>query len=242
MSDPGSSISGPVIHSTCLRVELLTDVDNQDWRLFMNTEILYALIISVIQNVIYAVVKAFDVSLSMGSEAALCPCLLTKVASRPRRSLRMRFSLIPVVLAGLFSATYAHAGAVCQVTSIADSGAGTLRNCITSGFGYIQITATGTITLNSALPTLTSSLSTFTITGPGANKLTVSGNNLYRVFNISSGSTSILRADRCRGKCERQRRRHPERWQHIDGNRRHIFRQHSQRRRRRHLQHGRHEC
>ena len=157
----------------------------------MNTQILSALFISAFQNSFRAVAKAFDASRRMGPEAALCPCLLSVVAARPPRSLRMRFSLILVVLAGLFSATYAHAGAVCTVTSTADSGAGTLRYCIANGYTNIPITVTGTITLNSALPTITSSVSTFTITGPGANKLTVSGNNLYQVFYISSGSTSI---------------------------------------------------
>jgi predicted outer membrane repeat protein len=158
----------------------------------MNTKTLSALFVSTFQNSFCAIAKAFDASRRNGSEAALCPCLLSLGAARLQRSLRMRFSLILVVLAGLFSATYAHAGAVCTVTSTADSGAaGTLRYCIANGYTTIQITATGTITLNSALPTMTSNLSTFIITGPGANKLTVSGKNAYTVFTISSGSTSI---------------------------------------------------
>ena len=49
----------------------------------------------------------------------------------------------------------------------------------------ITITATGTITLSSALPAITNGV---TITGPGANQLTISGNNAFPVFTISSGS------------------------------------------------------
>ena len=106
----------------------------------------------------------------------------------PLRSLRMRFSLVLVVLAGLFSAgAYAQ---TCTVSSTADSGANTLRSCLTSPTSGVAITisATGTITLASALPPIAVDL---TIIGPGANQLTVSGSNAYQVFNISSGTVSI---------------------------------------------------
>jgi CSLREA domain-containing protein len=48
----------------------------------------------------------------------------------------------------------------------------------------------GTITLTSALPTITSEM---TITGPGATQLTISGNNSVRVFNLtlSTGTVSF---------------------------------------------------
>ena len=79
-----------------------------------------------------------------------------------------------------------------NVTSTSDSGAGTLRQAITDlnaivGSHTITFTGlTGTITLASALPALTKSM---TITGPGLSSLTISGNNLYRVFSINTGFT-----------------------------------------------------
>jgi Bacterial Ig-like domain (group 3)/MBG domain (YGX type) len=103
--------------------------------------------------------------------------------------MRPAFAALPVVLAGLLIPAAAHAS-TCTVSSTADSGSGTLRACITSaGSGdTIDITATGTITLASALPAIATNL---TITGPGANQLTISGNNLYGVFTISSGTVNI---------------------------------------------------
>jgi len=82
--------------------------------------------------------------------------------------------------------------ATINVTSTADSGAGTLRQAITdlnalTGSHTITFTGlTGTITLASALPALTKSM---TITGPGLSSLTISGNNLYRVFNLNASLT-----------------------------------------------------
>ncbi len=53
-----------------------------------------------------------------------------------------------------------------------------------------SITSTpSTITLTSALPFIAASI---TITGPGANLLTVSGNNKYQVFVVNSGVTASL--------------------------------------------------
>lgn len=81
--------------------------------------------------------------------------------------------------------------ATINVTSLSDSGAGTLRQAITdlnAQVGSHTITFTGlsgTITLASALPTLSRSM---TITGPGLSNLTISGNNLYRVFVLASTS------------------------------------------------------
>src|SRR3954464_12787626 len=58
-----------------------------------------------------------------------------------------------------------------------DSGPGSLREAImlannAAGSNSITITATGTITLATALPPL---MNTLTITGPGADKLTIHG-------------------------------------------------------------------
>jgi hypothetical protein len=77
------------------------------------------------------------------------------------------------------------------VNSLADTNtgsgtAGTLRYCITQADADVATPHTidltgvsGTITLTSALPTLTKDM---TISGPGASSLTISGANLYRIF------------------------------------------------------------
>ena len=77
------------------------------------------------------------------------------------------------------------------VTTNADSGAGSLRAAITSANGTSGSTITfgplfvsqQTITLASALPTLTANM---TITGPGAALVTISGNNARQVFNVGN--------------------------------------------------------
>jgi predicted outer membrane repeat protein len=82
-----------------------------------------------------------------------------------------------------------------QVITTADSGAGSLRAAITvanstSYGGDIDFapTVTGTITLASSLPRITQSIA---IMGPGAGALTISGNNAYQIFYISSGALTI---------------------------------------------------
>lgn len=77
------------------------------------------------------------------------------------------------------------------VTSLGDNGAGTLRQAILSAnatpgadaiaFDSTFFTTPRTIALTSGPLTITDSL---TITGPGANRLTVSGNNASRIFDI----------------------------------------------------------
>jgi CSLREA domain-containing protein len=55
-----------------------------------------------------------------------------------------------------------------------------------SGSDTISLTSvTGMITLGSALPTITSEM---TLSGPGLSQLTISGNNTFRVFNITLGT------------------------------------------------------
>jgi hypothetical protein len=84
--------------------------------------------------------------------------------------------------------------ATINVTSTLDSGAGTLRQAIIdlnaqTGSHTITFTGlTGTITLASALPALTKSM---TITGPGLSSLTISGNNLYRVFDLTQIAITV---------------------------------------------------
>jgi hypothetical protein len=112
------------------------------------------------------------------------------------------------VAAGLFSGANTLAGAsplALTVTSLGDSfgscsGAGSSLNCPTLRSAIAQASTaagstiqfqsglTGTIFLTSALPTISQSV---TITGPGANTLTISGNNSYQILNISSGTVAI---------------------------------------------------
>jgi len=73
------------------------------------------------------------------------------------------------------------------------SSCSTLRAAIMAAIGSagntISLTGlSGTITLTSALPNITQSV---TITGPGSNTLTISGNNAYQVFYIQSGTVAI---------------------------------------------------
>ncbi len=84
-------------------------------------------------------------------------------------------------------------GATITVTNTNDSGANSLRAAITTANGdtgdTIDITATGTITLLSALPAITADM---TLSGPGVTSLTVSGNNsttVGTIFTINSGAT-----------------------------------------------------
>ena len=88
------------------------------------------------------------------------------------------------------------------VNSLGDSGTGSgplgdLRYVITQvdqtpGDNTINFGVTGTITLNSALPDLSNTTGVTDIEGPGANLLTVSGNNAVRVFTVDTGVTATL--------------------------------------------------
>jgi hypothetical protein len=94
-------------------------------------------------------------------------------------------------------ASNSHALSICitnpVVTNNTDSGAGSLRQAI------IDSCDGGTITFSSLFNsaqtiTLASELlidKGLTITGPGANLLTISGNNAVRVFNISTGNFAV---------------------------------------------------
>jgi len=74
------------------------------------------------------------------------------------------------------------------VTSLADSGPGTLRQGLaaTPTGGTIQFAVTGTITLTSGELMIGRDV---TITGPGAQLLTIDGNHSSRVFNILTNTT-----------------------------------------------------
>jgi len=81
--------------------------------------------------------------------------------------------------------------ATINVTSTADSGAGSLRDSIAaaSSGDTINISVTGTIILTGGTLTISKSL---TISGPGASDLAVSGNNATQVFVVNSGATVTI--------------------------------------------------
>src|SRR5271170_1548238 len=83
-------------------------------------------------------------------------------------------------------------GTTITVTTTADSGTGSLRDAITTANANagdtINFSVTGTITLLSTLPAITADM---TITGPGANLLTVTGNNSNTVGTIFTISTGV---------------------------------------------------
>jgi hypothetical protein len=93
------------------------------------------------------------------------------------------------LIAAIVALTAADAYATTRtVTSTADGGAGTLRDTIAASAANdtINFSVTGTITLTSGELAIGRNL---TIIGPGANVLTVSGNNASRVFDIASSIT-----------------------------------------------------
>jgi hypothetical protein len=103
---------------------------------------------------------------------------------------------------------YASVLATFSVTNTNDSGAGSLRDAIdqaNTAVGADTIDFTGA-TFADATPdtiTLASELSInsdIALTGTGANLLTVSGNNVSRIFNITSGTVSLSRLSLSNGK------------------------------------------
>ena len=76
------------------------------------------------------------------------------------------------------------------VTSLADSGAGSLRQALADSTAgdTIDFAVNGTITLTSGELLIANDL---TISGPGATNLAVSGNSASRVFNISNPGSTV---------------------------------------------------
>ncbi|MBF2048311.1 MAG: DUF4347 domain-containing protein, partial [Elainella sp. C42_A2020_010] len=97
-------------------------------------------------------------------------------------------------LADWAQAAYQNVLAIYTVNTLADTGAGSLRQAITDANASVGVadtinfSVTGTITLASVL-SLTDSAET-TINGAGS--ITVSGNNATRVFNVAAGAAAAL--------------------------------------------------
>ncbi len=109
-----------------------------------------------------------------------------------------RAILAPALLATIFAVPLAASVQCVQnLGDSADPGSGSLRACIMAAIAanngetinFKSSLNGGTITLGSALPAITGSM---TIAGPGANLLTISGSNLYQIFSIAFGPTVTI--------------------------------------------------
>ncbi|MBY0530059.1 MAG: hypothetical protein K2P51_07740 [Rhabdochlamydiaceae bacterium] len=93
--------------------------------------------------------------------------------------------IMSCVLSFLFSTAIACAGTI-TVTSLSDSGNGTLRQAITTAQNgdTIQFDSmlSGTIALASPLPLI--SVNNLKIEGPSDNSISIDGNSQYRIFNV----------------------------------------------------------
>lgn len=130
-----------------------------------------------------------------------CPTgfsLLSNLAS-PRKSRWARFAAMAGALLAALLVTASASAATQTVNSLADTNDGscgttcTLRDAITAAAAgdTISFSVTGTITLTSALPLIGKNL---TIAGPGANKLTISGNKstaVGSVFGVAGSATTV---------------------------------------------------
>lgn len=94
------------------------------------------------------------------------------------------------------SSTKSQTNTTYHVTNLNDSGAGSLRQAMIDANGYagpdtilFASNVRGTITLSSTLPEISESV---TIFGPGADLLTISGNNANRVMRTISFFTGTL--------------------------------------------------
>jgi hypothetical protein len=115
---------------------------------------------------------------------------LTHAALNPLR--RAKTKVLPTtasVLVIWFQTAAVH-GAIRTVVFSGDSGPGSLRDTIASSASGDTITfaVSGTITLTSGELVITNSLN---ISGPGANALTLSGNNAIRIFQATTGTLNL---------------------------------------------------
>jgi CSLREA domain-containing protein len=116
------------------------------------------------------------------------PPAMMRRRPNPQWLLRILCATAVVLLATTASAT------TLMVTNLSDStsspATGSLRAALSSAMpgDTINIALTGTIMLAGPLPAIAEDL---TITGPGASSLTISGNNQYGVFTVSTGTVNI---------------------------------------------------
>ncbi len=104
---------------------------------------------------------------------------------------RMKFKIIPaVVFVWLAIGITPLSAATLTVTSLADLGAGSLREAIGAAASgdTIEFALTGTISLSSQI-TIDKQL---TISGPGETNLTISGGNSTRVFFLDNGADVVI--------------------------------------------------
>jgi hypothetical protein len=94
------------------------------------------------------------------------------------------------MVVSLFMAHALSAQAVITVTTLNDSGPGSLRQAIADAVpgDTIDFAVTATITLTTGQLLITNNL---TISGPGATNLTISGNNASRVLSFSGVTAAI---------------------------------------------------
>ena len=95
---------------------------------------------------------------------------------------------IALFLALLFLSATSTFAATITVTNLNDSGAGSLRQAILDAMAgdTIDFDVAGTITLTTGEMIINKDL---TVQGPGADMLTISGNNSSRIFNIDDGDS-----------------------------------------------------
>src|SRR5580765_5887839 len=113
----------------------------------------------------------------------------TMVAAFLRKALAL--AILAVVARGQAQAP--PAGGAFTVTNLADSGPGTLREAMISltsfpGTNTILLSVTGTISLASSLPDVTSSVA---FVGPGPSLLTMDGSGHYRFFRIFAPAVTV---------------------------------------------------
>src|SRR5258708_22549694 len=114
-----------------------------------------------------------------------------RIAREQRQSLlRRRRTLAAGVVGAALLAPAAAQAAPLEVTTLDDSGTGSLRDALTTANGNAEADVitfqpglTGTITLLSQLPI--SESQDLTITGPGRDVVTISGNDGSRIFTIT---------------------------------------------------------
>lgn len=115
-------------------------------------------------------------------------------------SVRRRLPITAIAVAGatataLMGLAAPASAQILTVTSVADTGSGTLREAITMGnvtpgADVIQLDVSGVITLASPLPTITDTAG-LTVTGPGAHVLKISGDNTVRILTVDGGALHL---------------------------------------------------